>query len=185
MRVNRQQLADILGITKPTISAWIDDGLPWVEQGSKGKEWVFETKEVIAWYAECKHKERDGRARAQKVKDNPFTKPDMGNIGETIEEANLRKEAALADKHELAAAKEAGMLVPIDEVEAIVVEEHTRVRTRILALPNELRPLLLTHLKNDRKAVEACVRKAEETIHEALEEIRTYAGEGDDEDRDG
>lgn len=182
MRVNRQQLAEILGVSKPTISSWIDDGLPWAIQGAKGREWEFETAEVIAWYAEAKYKSRDGRAK-QNPRDNPFVPP--GNLGETIEEAQLRKEAALADKHELAAAKEAGLLVPIDEVEAIVVEEHGRVKVRVLSIPNELRPVLLTHLRNDRKAVEQCVRKIEETIHEALEEIRSYAGEGDDEDRAG
>lgn len=180
MRVNREQLADILGVSKPTVSNWLDDGLPYAQQGAKGREWIFDTKEVIAWYAECKHKARDGRANP---KDNPYAQP--GDLGETLDGAQLRKEAALADKHELAAAREAGMLVPIDEVEAIVVEEHARVKTRLLAIPNELRPVLLTHLKNDRKGVENCIRQVEETLHEALDEIRAYAGDGDDEDRDG
>lgn len=185
MRVNRQQLADILGVSKPTISAWLDDGLPSTIQGAKGREWEFDTKEVISWYAETKHRARDGRAKPKSAQDDPFVHPGSGSIGESIDDASLRKESALADKHELAAAREAGLLVPIDEVEAIVVEEHGRIRTRILSIPNELRPVLLTHLKNDRKAVEQCVRKVEETIHEALEEIRSYAGEGDDEDRAG
>lgn len=182
MRVNRQSLSEILGISKPTITAWLDDGLPFTVQGSKGKEWEFETSEVIEWYAAHKFKRRDGRAKSgSDPKTNPFA--DLNGIeAETIDQANLRKESALADKHEIAAAKEAGTLVPIEDVAAIVLEENARAKSRLMSIPNELRPVLLTHLKNDRKATEQCVARVEEVIVEALSEVQSYAEVPVDED---
>jgi len=182
VRVNRQALADILGVSKPTISSWIDDGLPFTRQGSKAVEWVFDTAEVIRWYAEFKRKQRADRGGVS-AKDNPFVPPGEDGL-ESEDQAKARKERALADRNEIEVAKALKVLVPIDEVTAIVVEEHTRVKTRITAIPNELRPVLLTHLNNDRKAVEACVAKVEKTINAALEEIVSYAGEGDDADEE-
>lgn len=182
MRVNRRELADILRITVPTVTAWVDkDAMPYTRQGSKGVEWEFDTAEVVQWYAQHKFKARDGRAKAS-ARDNPFVGPGEDVPRETIDAANLRKESALADKHEIAAAREAALLVPIDEVAKIVLAENARVRARICALPNELRPLLLTHLKNDRKAVEQCISRAETAINEALTEIQSYAAGGDDGD---
>jgi hypothetical protein len=83
---------------------------------------------------------------------DPFADP--ADRPETVEEASRRKEIAHADRAEIMVAKEAGLLVPIEEVAAVVAEENARARTRILAIPNELRPKVLTFLQNDRKAAE-------------------------------
>ena len=169
MRVNRAQLADIFGVSLPTVTAWHREGMPAVQEGRKGKEWVFDTVDCLEWYFRRKFKPQAASIRHG----DPFADP--SDAPETIEQAQLRKESALADKHELAAAKEAGLLVPVDEVAAIVAEENARVRARLLGIPNELRPLLLTHLGNDRKAAEQCVSRAEAIIHEALAEVQSYA----------
>jgi phage terminase Nu1 subunit (DNA packaging protein) len=179
MRVNRAQLAEILGISKPTVTAWLDDGLPYTRQGSKGVEWEFETREVIEWYAASKFQNRDGRAKTPRQKAaDPFNE----DMIETEDEAKARKERALADKHELDAAERAGQLVPIDEVKAIVVDEHSRVRSRLLAIPNAVRPIALTHLNNDRPASEKLVSAVESAIVDALTEVSSYLGESADHD---
>lgn len=180
MRVNRTQLADILGVSVPTISNWLDDGLPYAVQGSKGKEWVFETGDVINWYAREKFKARDGRAAPRQ--DDRFADP--ADAPETEDQAKARKERALADKHEIDAAKSIGLLVPIDEVRAIVIDEHARVRSRLLAIPNAVRPIALTHLNNDRKASEKLVTAVETAIVDALTEVSSYLGEESSEDTD-
>jgi hypothetical protein len=133
---------------------------PTFSRAQRGASGSSTPAEVIVWYAES---QAQGPRRPRKAPIGPRQPLRAARCRRSARPStgHLRKEAALADKHELAAAAEAGLLVPIDEVEAIVVEEHMRVRTRILALPNELRPLLLTHLKNDRKAVEQCVREVE------------------------
>lgn len=166
MRVNRRQLADILGITLPTVTAWCNAGMPAVVAGSKGVEWVFETKDCVEWYAQNKAK------RPTTAVDDPF---EPGKKAETIEEASRRKEIAHADRAEVQVAKEAGLLVPIAEISAVVMEENARVRARLLTIPNELRPKVLTFLQNDRKAAEQLLSDAETVVLEALGEIRSWA----------
>lgn len=143
--------------------------MPSVVQGQKGVEWVFETKDCIEWFARNKIKQQRGSANSE----DPFADP--ANRPETVEEASRRKEIAHADRAEIMVAKEAGLLVPIDEVAAVVAEENARARTRILAIPNELRPKVLTFLQNDRKAAEQLLTDAEDVIKEAMAEIRSWA----------
>jgi hypothetical protein len=45
VRVNRRQLADILGISMPTVTAWVGEGMPFTREGSKSAEWEFDTRE--------------------------------------------------------------------------------------------------------------------------------------------
>jgi hypothetical protein len=104
---------------------------------------------------------------------DPFADP--ADRPETVEEASRRKEIAHADRAEIMVAKEAVLLVPIEEVAAVVAEENARARTRILAIPNELRPKVLTFLQNDRKAAEQLLTDCEEVIKEAMAEIRSWA----------
>lgn len=175
MRVNRRGLADILGVTLPTITAWIDkDGLPYTRQGSKGVEWEFETAEVVEWYAAHKFQKRDKRSKT-KASDDPFAMPDDEDAIESEDQAKARKERALADIQEMKAAREAGLLVPIDEVDAIVVEENARVRTRILGIPTKIRPQAIVLTGNDRDAAEKIVATVESEILSALLEIKSWA----------
>jgi phage terminase Nu1 subunit (DNA packaging protein) len=170
VRVNRRQLADVLGITLPTVTAWANAGMPAVVAGSKGVEWVFETADCVSWYAEHKFK------RAQAPIDDPF---EPGKKAETIEEASRRKEIAHADRAEVMVAKEAGRLVPIEEIAVVVMEENARVRARVLTIPNEIRPKVLTFLQNDRKAAEQLISDVESVVLEALAEIRSWAPEAE------
>lgn len=184
MKVNRADLSAIFGVSLPTVTAWHKEGMPCEEEGRRGKEWVFDTVACIEWRASRMFRPGTtgpGRTLRQHPTD-PFA--ELTDAPETLEDAQLRKESALADKHELAAAKEAGLLVPINEVAAVVAEENARVRVRILGIPNELRPLLLTHLGNDRKAVEQAVAKVEGIVHEALSEVQGWNAEGSAEDDD-
>lgn len=170
MRVNRRGLADILGISLPTVTAWVDQGMPFEVEGSKSAEWEFDTRKCIEWFAQNKLKMK---ARAPAPGEDPFNED--GTVRESIEEAERRKMIAQADKAEVQVAKEAGLLVPIDEVAATVAEENARVRARLLTLPNELRPKVLTFLAHDRKAAEQLLADAEGVVLEALGEIRSWA----------
>lgn len=181
MRCNRREIADILGITMPTVTAWVDkDGMPYTRQGSKGVEWEFDTAEVINWFAAHKFKARDGRAKPRSARDDPFVPPGEGV--ESEDEAKARKERALADINELKAAREAGLVVPIDEVEAIVVEENARVRTRLLGIPTKLRPTVMVLMNNSREAAEKVIAAAEKEILGALAEVKSWAPTPEDGD---
>jgi terminase small subunit / prophage DNA-packing protein len=163
MIVNRKKLASVFGVALPTIDAWRERGMPAVTEGGLGREWEFDTRACIDWWADNNNA-------------GPAADPREGEPGfETIEEAERRKMVAQADRAEVYVAKEAGILVPIDEVAAVVAEEHGRVRARLLSLPNELRPKVMTFLANDREAAEQLLTETEETILEALAEIRSWA----------
>jgi phage terminase Nu1 subunit (DNA packaging protein) len=177
VRVNIQELADILGVTRPTITAWIDDGLPYAEAGSKGKPWKFETEDALKWWAE--HKFR--HSRKARTGADPFTDEDGS---ESMEAAERRKMVAQADKAELELGKAAGMVVEVAEVATAVAEMHSKVRARLLSIGNQVRVRARAFLGGDREAEEQIVGAVETVILEALEEVRddvfAPGGEGDD-----
>jgi phage terminase Nu1 subunit (DNA packaging protein) len=166
MIVNRRQLANIFGITLPTVDAWRQRGMPYAKEGGLGREWEFDTAACIEWHVE----QQSTRLGAAALPDGV----------ESFEHAERRKMIAQADRAEVLVAKDAGLLVPIDEVAAVVAEENARVRARILGIPNELRPKVMTFLAQDRKAAEQLISDAEAIVLEALGEIRSWAPEPDD-----
>jgi phage terminase Nu1 subunit (DNA packaging protein) len=48
-KVNRKQLADVFGISLPTVDAWVRSGCPFDQKGDRGREWVFDTADVMRW----------------------------------------------------------------------------------------------------------------------------------------
>ena len=47
--VNRAGLAQLCGVTLPTVDAWVRKDCPVVERGGTGKEWKFDSAAVIEW----------------------------------------------------------------------------------------------------------------------------------------
>ncbi|MFB0491300.1 phage terminase Nu1 subunit (DNA packaging protein) [Methylobacterium sp. OAE515] len=47
--VNRADLAGIFGVSVNTVTNWIEKGCPYVERGSNGVEWQFDTAAVVDW----------------------------------------------------------------------------------------------------------------------------------------
>lgn len=172
MRVNRTELADILGISMPTVTAWMGDGLPYVEGGGKGKPFVFETTEVLEWWAENKR-----RRKASSPANNPFEGPGEGE--ESYEQAERRKMVANADKAELDLAKAAGRVVEIEDVAGVIAEMHVRVRTRLLGIGNKVRVRASAYFGGDKAAEEQIVTAVEEVVTDAIAEIRDNPFDGD------
>lgn len=165
MRANIAEIAEILDITRPTVSAWTDEGMPYVQKGSKGIPWTYDVKECIDWYAENKFR----RSKRHPGK-NPFAEP--GDGVETIEEADRRKTVAQADKAELELAKAAKLVVPIEEVVRVTAEEHARVRAKLLAIPNSVRMQVRSYFGGDRELEEKIVGGVEQSIFDAMADIR-------------
>jgi phage terminase Nu1 subunit (DNA packaging protein) len=173
MRVNRTELAEILGISMPTVTSWMGDGLPYIEGGGKGKPFVFETSDVLPWWAENKFR----RARPANPQANPF---DDGDQPESYDEAERRKMVANADKAELELAKASGRVVEIDDVAAAVAEMHVKVRTRLLAIGNKTRTRVSAFFSGDKAAEEQVVAVVEEVVADAIAEIRDNPFENDE-----
>ena len=47
--LNRTELAGIFAVSTNTISTWVEKGCPYVERGSNGVEWQFDSAAVIDW----------------------------------------------------------------------------------------------------------------------------------------
>jgi phage terminase Nu1 subunit (DNA packaging protein) len=165
VKVNRTELAEILGISMPTVTAWMGDTppLPYVEGGGKGRPFVFDTTEVLPWWAENKFKRR-----RETVETDPFSE----DAPESYDQADRRKMVANADRAELELAKSAGKVVEIEDVAAVIAEMHVRVRTRLLGIGNKVRVGVSAYFGGDKAAEEKIVTTVEEVITDALAEIR-------------
>lgn len=166
-RVNRNELAEIFDVSLPTVSAWIRAGMPVVEAGRKGREYVFDTGEVRKWL--------EDRVVAA-------TQGDMSKL--SIEEIRKRYETARAAKEELELARLKREVVPIDEVGKVVGAEFARCRTRLLAIPTKVRPVV-DEWTGSPEATAEVVQAIDREICGALAEIVSHVAEGDDEDGAG
>lgn len=120
-KVNRKQLADVFGISLPTVDAWLKAGCPFDQRGGSGKEYVFDTADVARW--------REQRAA------------DEAGGEEVQDEAALRRRKLRADtlSAELALLKERQLVAPLDQVE--------RTLSRVFAeIQSNLRGSLITRL---------------------------------------
>lgn len=63
-KVNRKQLADVFGVSLPTVDAWVRQGCPSDQQGGRGREWVFDTADVMRWREELARADGGGQDTA-------------------------------------------------------------------------------------------------------------------------
>jgi len=149
MIVNRQQLADILGVTLPTIDARVAKGLPYKTKGKEGRSYEFETKEVIDWILEQAEK-----SSAKSESDSSYN------------EARRRKMNAEADLTEIQLAKEAGLVVMIDDAVNCISDAVSTLRTQCLNLPRRAAPLVVG--ETDEAIVKVIL---DEQVNEVLTEL--------------
>lgn len=50
--VTRKLLAHALGVSEPTVSKWVDQGMPCIDRGAKGRPAQLDLRECIAWWRE-------------------------------------------------------------------------------------------------------------------------------------
>lgn len=175
--VNIQELSEIIGVSRVSITNWIDDGMPYTKAGSKGKPWEFDTEQVIAWWAENKFRPKK---RAPAPGADPFA--EGGDEPESYEAAERRKMVAGADKAELDLAKTAGRVVMVDDVASVIAELHTRIKTKLLGVGNQVRMHARAYFGEDRAAEEQVVSAVEGVVNDCLSELRDDPfGEGEDE----
>lgn len=145
MRVNRAQLADVIGKTDKTIQVWLDEGLPRVYSGGTGTESVYDTAEVIRWMIARETGSRD----------------DDGNvIVFEAERARLTKEQA--DKAAMQNAVTRGVLVDVNDVAKHWGGLLTNCKTKLLAIPTKAAPMVIgsKSLPQVREVLERFIREA-------------------------
>jgi len=118
VEVSKAELANIYGVSLPTISQWVNKGCPWITKGSPGKQWRFNTADVTTWREEHVAQQIQG---------------DTSQLD--IDEARRRKLAAEAAMMELDLAKRRGEVIEIEQVAAIEWDDDYDKRPRQAAFP--------------------------------------------------
>ena len=120
-KVNRTQLADVFGVSLPTVDAWVRAGCPYDQKGAgKGRQWVFDTADVAGWL--------QSRARDEATGDGP------------VEEATLKRRKLQAEtrRAELDLAKEIGLVAPVAEFERAQAKVNAVIRQNLMTVPTRV-----------------------------------------------
>ena len=116
-QVTRQALADVFGVSLPTIDAWVRKGCPFVEKGGRGQEWQFNTAQVSKWL-----RDRD-------------VEEATGGIPDDIEQLRIRKQKAETELAELELAEKKGEVALIAEFERAQSMVFAAIRANIMNVP--------------------------------------------------
>lgn len=163
--VNRQELADIFGYSLPTISAWVENGMPVKSHGGRGKQFEFDTEDVLKWLL--------ARERAERKAHTAATLKEGGEEI-TIDKARLRNEIAKAKLSELELANKMELVRPIDMVAKVLSNEIANARARLLGITSKLRPAIQLEV-GAPEGTKKLVNEVERLILEALNEIKMSA----------
>ena len=146
MNLNRAQVAEMLMVDVVTVDQKVRRGMPYVERGAKGKQWVFDSAAIIQW-------ERD-QAVANAVGDTK--KADT-------EELRRRKLAAETTIAEIEAAKARGEVAELRAVEREWASTYAAFRTRMMQIPARVATSLVG--ETDERAIKSVLT---DEIEEAL-----------------
>jgi terminase small subunit / prophage DNA-packing protein len=172
--VNRKGMGDIIGVTPPTIDAWIAEGMPVKVKGAKGREYQLDTEDVISWMLQ---RERDRfELKAASKSDDP-DEPINSN------EAKRRLEVAKALSAELDLAEQMKLVAPVEMIARVLSNEIANARARLLAIPNKIRPDIQKEVP-EPEGTKRLVNRIDTLIFEALTEIKMSTDEAPKETAD-
>lgn len=157
--VNKAELAEVLGISLPTVGQWVKEGLPAVSRGGNGRAWEFDLAECVAWV-----RKRDV-ARATEVSDTS-----------TMAEAELRHRRAQAAIQEIELAERRRQVVRVEDVSTMVADLVTSIRQRLRSTGGRLAPKLVG--VEDGQQIRAAI---DEEIDTALRDLAEYEPEEESE----
>ncbi|RKR02603.1 phage terminase Nu1 subunit (DNA packaging protein) [Kushneria sinocarnis] len=164
--VNRDELAEVFGVSLNTVTSWIRSGCPFEQQGRQGKPWRFNTRDVSEWLRE--------QARADAAS------------ADTLDEnlLKLRKLAAEAEQAEFDLAVARGKVAPIEEFERARALENATVRANVMNVSDRVVTQLLGETDEGRfkEILRAELIAALETSADAEIDLEE---EADDDDADG
>lgn len=139
-KVNRAELAEILGVSLPTITSKVNKGMPYIQRGQRGKEWLFDTAAVYEWEKEQAILNVTG---------------DLSSV--TDDELRRRKLAAETTIVELEAGKKRGDLIPKEEIEKHLSDMAIATRTRLLLVPRRCAAQLVG--SNDEQSIRQIIEQ--------------------------
>lgn len=118
--VNRAVIAEVFGVSEPTIDRWVRAGAPVVKKGSRGVPSEYNTAEMIEWQLRTQLEEATGSVVADDA---------------TLDR---RIKTAKAEKAELTVQRERGLLAPIAQVEHVMGACFAEVRASLRVIPSRV-----------------------------------------------
>lgn len=112
--VNREELAEIFGVSLNTVSSWVRNGCPYEQKGRQGKPWKFNTRDVAEWSRE--------QAELKAAGDGPLDETEL----------KLRKLAAEAAQAELVLARDRKQLAPVEEFQRAWAMQSAVIRANVM-----------------------------------------------------
>lgn len=155
--VDHSKIAEALGVSERAVSRYAEQGMPRVP--GPHRTWFYNVKNCRAW---VQRKGLSGRVGRPQV-----------NTDHEMAKAKLRKEQALAMKHELAVKEAAGQLMRVEDVRAERLLRVKSVKGALLALPGRLSSRLAHRPERE------VYKELEEAVRDVL---RQFAEEEDDDE---
>jgi phage terminase Nu1 subunit (DNA packaging protein) len=115
---SRGRIADLCGVSAPTVDNWIALGCPVVTRGGRGRAYEFNSADVVAW--------RISRAAEEAA----------GAAPQTEQELRIRRLRALTELDELELAKARGEVAPIAQMSRAMDLAFAEVRGALRAVPS-------------------------------------------------
>ncbi|MTH79411.1 terminase small subunit [Paracoccus aestuariivivens] len=167
--VSRADLANIFGVTPPTVDRWVVQGCPVAKEGGRGRAYQFNTADIREW-------------RDQVIRD------DSRSTSEASENELLRRElAAKTETAELKLAQLKREVAPIEQFERALSMVFAEVRAKMRTIPSRAAPRVVG--ENDLNHVKATLKEEIDLALDALSEDRILSAddleaEDDEEDDD-
>ncbi len=158
--VSRSELAEIFGVSAPTVDDWVARGCPFHKKGSKGIPWEFKTSEVYLWLKEVNAEVVDSAANCNE------------------QQLKLRKLAAETIAAELQLAKAKSLVAPIDEMMTFVTKDYLDLKARLRIIPDRL-AIRLIGLDNETD-IKALVLKEIDQALRSLSDAEEWSFVGDE-----
>lgn len=130
--VGRQEIADLFGVSGPTVDSWMRNGAPYLVQGSKGISWEINTAEISEWLVNRAVDEATGKTQADEA---------------TIDR---RMKAAKMQRQELALEKEKQLVAPIDEMSQALSVVFAEMRAALRIIPGRVYSALVGETDESR-----------------------------------
>lgn len=173
--LNRRELGQALNVSEPTLDRYRADGMPFLEEGTNGREWQFQLSACWRWLKDRERADADKRSAAsQAIQQMRLAL--IGGSDVDDEERQLspkqRQEAYDAERAFMMAALARGDLVKKAEVVEAFEQVFMTIRDALTVLPDQLeRELGLTP-----KGIDLAARLCDAALAEAERRMETLAG---------
>lgn len=114
VHLNRSDIARHMGVSLPTIDRWVKEGMPVVERGGRGVQWLFDLPDVIRWWGDRRAKDA------------------AGDVPDDLAEIEKRTAKAKMLQAELALARDRGEVAPIRDFERAQAKVFAEIRANVM-----------------------------------------------------